>query len=223
MKLRLVTVDIATNKPAATYLHGDSNFMQTNPYAYQASSLPASDLNKHLGDPEHQRLVEIRQKHITYESSLRSTGVMYVGGATLMAINAVAQFIGTATLASKNGMPRVLEAVFPQLATWTLVLILAIVQGKIGINIARLDGRYRIPAIGISILWLFSIFGILPAIGFLCALSFPKGKYVLTHDYKQVIAQTPEVRIKTSAVSWIVLVVFIILLTLTIYFTLQLA
>jgi hypothetical protein len=141
-------------------------------------------------DPE-----SIRRSLIGHESSIRSIGILYYLGALLLSFGAIAAFF---FLATRIGVGST------ELSVITAMLALAGLELWVGFAIRRLKPWSRIAAGVLSVIGLFG-FPIGTLInGYILYLLFSKkGSTVYSEDYQTIIAQTPQVRYRTSIVVWV--------------------
>ena len=144
----------------------------------------------------------IRNEHIKHEASVKSVGVLYFLGGGLLIL------FGALSLAGRNPLGAFIGL---------FILGLAVLQIWVGTGLRSLKSWARIPT---AILSGFGLLGF--PIGtlingyILYLVLCKKGVMVFSEDYKQVIAQTPHIRYRTSIVVWIALGVVILLLAVLI-------
>ncbi|WP_146578722.1 hypothetical protein [Neorhodopirellula pilleata] len=149
-----------------------------------------------------------RNRFLSHETSLKGIGLLsYLGAAIIIPLSFLT-LIGFLL----GGMQ---QQGFPIVAVFVLFVYLAIGIGQIFVarGIRRLEnwariaiGVFAIPGlIGIPVGTLISAY-----ILFLCFSK--KGRYVCSPEYRQVVANTPQIQYKTSVVVWVfvaILVIFI--------------
>ena len=147
----------------------------------------------------------VRRELISNENSIKTIGVLYILGGILLA----AGMVGTVANSREGG-----EAIVP------LVILLAISAFYLatGIGLRKLKRGARIPAVLISALGLLAFpLGTVIAVYFLYLLCNRKAGRILDPAYKEIIAQTPHVKQKTSIWLWILLLVLLGLIGLGVF------
>lgn len=150
----------------------------------------------------------IRQAHITHEASVRSIGVLYyLGGSLVVLAGLVGLFAPDPTRSGTTD---------PALSKFVFVFILAfgICYIWVATGVRRLKKWARVPVGILSGLGLLG-FPVGTVInGYILYLVFcKKGETVFSDDYKLVIEQTPHIKYRTSLIIWILLG-FLLLLVL---------
>ena len=172
--------------------------METSPYAPPVSTA-APEISSTL-DAE-----AIRREHIKHEASVKSLGSLYYIGfaiSLLMAIGVACSLL----LGKSNGEAGQSWGAF---AGWSVFSMIQFLVGK-GLRGLKRDAR------GVA-----GIFAAIGVIGFpvgtlisaylLYLLFSQKGAMVFSPAYKQVIAETPHIRNKTSVVVWVLLGIVLLL------------
>lgn len=145
----------------------------------------------------------IRLEHIQREASIRSLGILYYLGGGLMLIAAVAFPAGGKSLF--GGLPVALLA----------VIFLAMGVGSIfvGRGLRRFRSWARITAIVLAILGLLRPpAGTLINAYILYLLFSEKGRRIFESDYPDIVAATPDVKAKTSILTWVLLGILLLLI-----------
>ena len=150
----------------------------------------------------------IRREHIKTEASVRSIGSLYYIGATFICILGIAMLAGSAnfsrTLVGRTGVPAGVMGAF--------YLVLGVLLFFVARGIRQLRPWARITAIVLACIGLLNApTGTIINIYILYLLFSKKGKRIFESDYPQIIAATPDVKSKTSAVTWFLLAVLIML------------
>lgn len=149
--------------------------------------------------------VEIRKRHINHEAAVRSVGMLYYIGASLLGMVGLVSLIDGKQGALIGLLFVVLSALYFMVGRWFRVLnpkarvpgtILAAL-GLLGFPIATLVNAY--------ILYL---------------IHSEKGKVVFSDNYQAVIEATPGVKRKTSIVVWILLGIFVLFIVAIMVFAL---
>ncbi len=143
---------------------------------------------------------KIRKDHIKHEASVKSIGILYFLAAAFLIL------AGGLGLTANQG-----EGVIVSL----LFLAIGVAQIWVGIGLRGLKPWARIPTGILSGIGLLGIPVGTLINGYILYLIFSqKGKTVFSEEYKQVIAQTPHVKYKTSIVVWIFLGLLVLLILL---------
>lgn len=160
--------------------------MSENPYAAPQTQPDPADFS----DAE-----EIRRSHIDAEASIKSIGFLYLLGGLFAAAAGVFLPIEDPDT----------------LIVGILLVALGAFQIWTGIGLRRLKRTVRIPAAILATLGLLGFpIGTLISIYLLYLLFSEKGRFVVSEDYKEIIALTPHIKRKTSIVVWIVLALFLL-------------
>jgi hypothetical protein len=186
--------------------------MDQNPYAVEASTYLAP---QELTDVE-----SIRKRYLGHEASVKSIGTLYlIGGVFSLLISTLYIIAGIRSFGDPGpnefGGPTLVLLV--ALAVGAGFLSLGVLQIWSGIGVRKLRPAARIGATVISAIGLLGFpIGTLISAYFLYLLLSQKGSYVFSDAYKQVIAQTPHMRYKTSILTWIVVILLVTLVLLVI-------
>ncbi len=166
--------------------------MNENPYAAPSAAQLTSD------DPSSS--VAIRQKHLKHEASVKSIGTLFILSGL---ISCGASVVSTMAILPNDNTAFVIGHICGG-------LLLSLLPLWIGLKVRRLKKRFRIPAIVLSALGLIIIpIGTLISIYALYLLCSSKGSVVFSPAYQQVISETPEIKYRTSIVTWILLFLLI--------------
>ena len=164
--------------------------METNPYQPpQAEILVSSD---------NANAEAIRKAHISHEASVKSVGVLFLLGGVIVTL------AGFGIMLDEDGPTPV------SIGVGSILLLLAAWQFWTGLGLRKLKPSARIPTAILSGIGLigFPVGTIIN--GYIMYLVLcKKGATVLSVDYKQVIAQTPHVKYKTSIIVLILLGILI--------------
>lgn len=186
--------------------------MDPNPYAVAASTYLAP---QELTDVE-----SIRKRYLGHESSVKSIGTLYlIGGvfSLLISLAYIIAGIGSLNDTGPNEFGGPILVLLVALAVGAGFLSLGALQIWSGIGVRKLRPAARIGATVISAIGLLGFpIGTLISAYFLYLLLSEKGSYVFSDAYKQVIAQTPHMRYKTSILTWIVVILLVTLVLLVI-------
>lgn len=147
---------------------------------------------------------EVRRKYLSHEASVRSVGALYYISGTMLALAVVGMVVGLIA--------------DPAVPWFVLVLVLfylamAVLSFALGAGLRRLDGRARIPVVILSVLGLLWIpIGTLINAYILYLMLSAKGAMVFSPYYHGIIAQTPHIKYRTSAVTWILLILLLVVI-----------
>ncbi|MEM8954609.1 MAG: hypothetical protein AAGD22_10700 [Verrucomicrobiota bacterium] len=143
---------------------------------------------------------QIRQEHIKHEASVRSIGLLYwLGGAIVVVAGLVGLFDSEDEPVLGMGIALVL-------------LLLGGLQLWTGTALRKLRKWAKIPVGIISGIGLIGFpLGTIINAYILYLVFCKKGGMVLSDGYKDVIAETPHIKYKTSVIMWILLGILILL------------
>ena len=139
---------------------------------------------------------EIRRQYLKHEASVKSVGILYyLGGIALTVLGGASLF---AVVSAGRGLLSLFIGV--------MLLLFGMGQLVVGYGIRRLKSWARIPTAILSGFGLlgFPIGTIINAYIMYLVLC-KKGKMVFSEEYRDVIAQTPHIKYRTSIVVWILL------------------
>lgn len=175
--------------------------MDSNPYA---SPLTPADTSFISTSSE-----AMRQAHIKHEASVKSVGTLYFLGTLILG------GLGILLLYFTLAAPRPVPA--SQWGVGGFYVILAAVQICVAIGLWRLQPWARWGAVAYSTLGLLGFpIGTLISAYILYLLLCEKGRVVFSAEYKQVIAETPHIKYKSSKFMIILLVVLVLVFALLI-------
>jgi hypothetical protein len=170
--------------------------MSENPYA--APSTDSFSL-----DSGNTPSTSTRRAYLKHEASVKSIGTLYVLGGLVLIFSAVA---GIYAAASANDTSSVVGYSIG-------VLTISILQLWLGFSLRKLKKGARIPAIIVAVIGLIGFpIGTVISAYILYLLCCQKGKMVFSVEYAQVMADTPEIKYRTSTLSWIILILLILFL-----------
>lgn len=170
--------------------------MNENPYAP-----PKADLDRPDTDAE-----AIRTAHISHEASIKGVGLLYflVGAGALLG-GLTVLMVGSGP--EKNPM-----------TAFSITLLMLVVGGAslvLGYGLRRLKRWVRIPVGIFSALGLLNFpIGTLLNAYILYLIFSAKGRTILSDEYAEVVALTPDIRYRTSIVVWILLALLLGLVVL---------
>lgn len=151
----------------------------------------------------------VRNQYLSHEASVQGMGALYLLGGIFLTIGgAIAMIVGLTRIGQE--LP---EEVAFMLGIAIVYLVMGIFQSWVGIGLRKLNPPARIGGIMLSCLGLLAIpIGTLISAYFLYLLGSGKGQFVFSPEYARVRAATPHIRYKTSIVTWVVLILFILLI-----------
>ena len=176
--------------------------MTENPYQTPAvaevASLPASDFR------------EVREQHLKHEASIKAIGfvcllcgVLLLGSFAFVSIETIA----AGTLAESPAMKLLFEVAF------------GFLQVISGVGLRQLQGWSRIPAaIVAAVSMVYLPIGTIFGIYILYLIFTPKGSKVLSAEYRQIVALTPDLRYRTPRWFWICILVVMLILIASVAF-----
>jgi hypothetical protein len=171
-----------------------------NPYASPTADLTGPrSMNPELNEAE-----TIRKKYLSHEASVQSVGFLYWLASIAMLVGSAAMIFGLLTRNNNFRIEQFIGLLYP---------LFAILFVWIGSGFRKLDSRVRIPAGILSVLGLISFpCGTLINAYILYLIFCPKGKMVISPEYKEIIRQTPYIKYRTSLIAWIVLIILFALI-----------
>lgn len=166
--------------------------MEFNPYAAPESQV--------LPSPVETEAEVIRKAHIETEATIKTVGILFFLGAALTFIVGVTSFV-----APRSGLDPTYDAV--------VLTGLGLLQGVTAYGMRGLKRWSRIPAclfcglalLGFPVGTLFGAYMLVKLLG-------KQGRFILTEEYRQIIAATPHVKRKTSIVIKVLLALLLIIL-----------
>lgn len=168
--------------------------MTENPYAAPES---ASTLTTEESDAE-----QVRREHLRTEASIRSIGTLYLVVGILIGVSVSSQM--SSLLREFEGPER--QGALVGIVGIPIILIL------VGWKLRKLSRAATIFAgIGSALGLLAFPVGTLINGLILYTLFCKKGRFVVTPAYKQIVAETPHIRYRTSIVTWVLLAILILL------------
>ncbi|MEK7952065.1 hypothetical protein [Luteolibacter soli] len=147
---------------------------------------------------------EVREEHMKHEASLKAVGFLgLLGGVLLLGSFAFVgiEAIAAGLLESSSSMSLLFEVAFG-----TLQIIA-------GIGLRQLQGWARIPAAIVAAVSMTSVpIGTIVGLYILYLLFSPKGSKVLSAEYREIVAVTPDMRYRTPRWFWIFILVAVLVL-----------
>ncbi|WP_395750771.1 hypothetical protein [Prosthecobacter sp.] len=165
--------------------------MDFNPYAAPQSQT--------LLNPVKSEEETLRAEHISTESTIKSVGALFLLPAAVLLV------IGWQMLLryphdshSRMGL---------------LTLAAGLVLGVVGYGMRSLRNWARIPAILVSACGLIAFpIGTLISVCMVLKLLGKQARQVMTDDYRRIVTLTPHVKLKTSATTWAVLALVVVVI-----------
>lgn len=166
-----------------------------NPYAYVHVNESQSD----------NRFEAMRKEYLTHEASTKSIGTLYLLAGVLLILAGILFGIGTISFALSQTTSSI-----KSLPTFVLMTLLFLGMGAIQIAVAR--GLWGLKTWARNTATVFAAIGLIGfPLGtlingyFLYLLHSKKGEVVFSDEYKNVIAETPHIKYKTSVAVWVFL------------------
>jgi hypothetical protein len=162
---------------------------------------PVADVSVEINVGENEML---RNKYLKREANIKSLGTLYfIGGLVVSGM-----FVFRMLVHFRLGGLTTLRY---DLLSLLFLLVLSVFNFWLGFGLRRLKSAVRIPAIILNCLCLLAFpVGTLFAAIMIYMLSGEKGAYVFSDEYKQVMADTPHIKYRTSKGVWIFLIVLIV-------------
>jgi hypothetical protein len=185
---------------------GPANFHQSsttddiNPYAPTAT---AGLVTPELTDAE-----TLRKSHLNHEASVKAVGTLYLLGASFLIFMSLLMIIGALFIGRR-------EPIGGMILIGAIYLGIGLIYGYTGLGLRRLTTGGRILGILFATVGLIGVpIGTLISVYILYLLLSQKGKVVFSDHYKQVIAETPHIKYKTSIIVWILVILILTLVGL---------
>jgi hypothetical protein len=142
--------------------------------------------------------IDIRQRHVNHETSVKSVGTLYYFVSAILLLVATSLILGGHFSLTQNAIIAVILIGF------------AVPLAFLGRGLKQLKSWSKIPAgvlSGIGLLG-FPIWTLIN--GYILYLLFSdKGTMVFSSEYKQIIADTPDIKSRTPIVVWILIAVLV--------------
>ena len=146
---------------------------------------------------------EVRERHIKHEASIKAVGFLCILGGVLL-LGSFA-FAGIEAIAAGSMVESPSMSLLFEIAFGTLQLIS-------GIGLRQLQGWARIPAAIVAAVAMTNVpIGIVIGIYILYLLFSPKGSKVLSAEYRDIVALTPEIRYRTPRWFWFLILAVILI------------
>jgi hypothetical protein len=143
----------------------------------------------------------IRKEHLNHEASIKSIGSLYYLAAILLPLGA----LGFALDPKAESLGRWLVPV--------LLILLSAAYFQMGRWFRALNPKAKMPATILAVIGLLGIpLGTLINGYILYLIHSQKGKMVFSDEYKTIIAETPDIKYKTSLLVWIFIGLLVLLI-----------
>ncbi len=140
----------------------------------------------------------LRRSLVNHEASVKSAGMLYFLSAALLVLGGVASLASQAPSVPSGRTATILIAVF--------LFVMGGFQLMVGFGLRRLKYWARLPAAVMSAIGLLGFpVGTLVNAYILYLVLSEKGSTVLSEEYKQVIAATPDIKPRTPLIVWVFL------------------
>jgi len=175
----------------------ETNPNETNPNPYAPGIVQKKPV---LSDVE-----QLRQKCLGHEASVKSIGILFIIGGLFCLAG------GSSLYSAMSVMPSFSNTLIPILASG-FIIVIAIGLLVVAFGLRKLSGWSQIPAALFAGIGLFSFpLGTVVNFYVLYLLLSQKGRMVFSPEYKEVIAQTPHMKYKTSAGVLLFIILLIVL------------
>jgi hypothetical protein len=143
----------------------------------------------------------VRRAHIKHEASIRAVGLLYYLGGIVVTLAAFVSLVGLTDLQDQ--------------AMVLVLLVLGAAQLAAGWGVRALRTWGRVTGCVLSAIGLLGFpIGTLINAYFLYLFLSKKGRTIFSPAYQEVIAATPDVKYRTSAMVWVLLVLLVAALVL---------
>ncbi len=140
----------------------------------------------------------IRTDLVGHEASVRSVGLLYWFEAALVLA------AGTWLMFGEQVTPPTSANLVPQHVVGGGLLGLGLVIFLTGVCLRRLDRKGRVPVALFSGIGLLAFpFGTLISAYIIYVIFGRKGEYVMSQEYREIVARTPHIKHKTSKGTWV--------------------
>jgi len=178
----------------------------TNPYAPPKALV--EDIVPEMGEAD-----AIRREHIKREAAIRSIGALYYLGCAIIFLAAIPFFFGSSHF-SRSLNPRGLPA---GIGGGVILIAITALSFFVARGLRQFRPWARITTVVLSVIGLLNFpVGTLINAYILYLLLSQKGRRIFQSDYPDIIAATPDIKYRSSAVTWIlagILLLLILLLT----------
>jgi hypothetical protein len=145
---------------------------------------------------------QIRQEHLSHEASVKSVGSLYYLGAILLSLGFLAFSRTALNSGYMNGWGLIVGSV--------LMLGIIVLQWKLATGLRQLRPWVRIPTIVLSIIGLIGFpLGTIISAYILYLMFAPKSKMIFSPEYRQVIADSPHIRYRSSILKTVLIVILV--------------
>ena len=156
---------------------------------------------------------QIRREHLKHEASLKGIGALYILGGIFAVLAGFSSFMSLTAMRNEVQIGGT-ELTFA-LVIAAVILGIGVLQFAVGLGMRKVKPWVKIPATIVAAIGLISIpVGTLLGFYVMYLIHSSKGQVVLTESYQQVMAQTPEIKYKTSIIVKVLLVILLVVLAL---------
>ena len=160
---------------------------------------------------------ETRHLYLSHEASAKSVAVLFILGG-LFGLLAGLSWISMPMLNPQGPGPN-FAPIFIILGI--IAVVLSVAQIAVAIGLRKLASWSRFPAVFLAAIGLIAFpVGTLINAYILYLLLSKKGTMIFSPEYKNVMAQTPHIKYRTSIVVWIFLGLLVVLLVLVVFLAL---
>lgn len=166
-----------------------------------AKCKPAAIEKLREGIPLENGVISLRRQYLGQETSLRSGGVLFLLLGAILSILGVLWFT--------NSWPAATSALPRNSSTVPLGMAVVAIGGFLfvtGLALRQLRPSARIPSIVFAAVGLLVIpFGTLIGAYLLYLLFSKRGRFILSTDYRLIVAATPQIKYRVSVFTWVAL------------------
>jgi hypothetical protein len=160
----------------------------------------------------------IRREHIKREAAIRSIGTLYYLGGAALCLGAIALILGSSNISRSLNVSRSLA---PGIGGGILIVI-GVLSMFVARGLRQLRPWARTTTVVLSVIGLVRApLGSLINAYILYLLLSQKGRRIFQSDYPDIVAATPDVKYRTSVVTWVLLGILILLLLVLTVFSLR--
>lgn len=180
--------------------------MTSNPYALdRTSNNRSAALEPSALDPMDQA-TQIRKKHLNAEKTVRLFRAVSILGSVLMLMITMGMAVAGYDMINAKALNNEYAArANPETTGYILwglgiaTFLFSIFQLVTAIGFGKLHSNFRTPAFLVIAVWLLYFpIGTILGVYFLGRFRSEEGKYIFTPEYKQIMAQTPQVTSRTN-------------------------
>jgi hypothetical protein len=168
--------------------------------------------------PEIGEAAAIRREHIKREAAIRSIGTLYYLGGALLCLGAIALVLGSSNFSRSLNISRSL----PGGIGGAILIVMGVLSMFVARGLRQLRPWARTTTVVLSVIGLVRVpFGTLINAYILYLLLSEKGRRIFQSDYADIVAATPDVKYRTSVVTWVLLGILVLLLVVLTAFSLR--